>query len=172
MHINVVVSQWLPLYQSSEGTIRGEVATFFSAFPGGSLRANNVRGQGYDMVMLGSDRRQSIDLDGLNARLKRPDHARVVQSLASVGFGSATELLSCYAGRQTDLASWLAGAAINSDRKLWLQYQAGLETFVEDEAAISDHLAKYRVFPDDLFVGSEESKDAIRESGSEDPGGE
>ena len=173
-HLNPggVVSQWLPLYQSSEATIRGEVATFFSAFPGGSLWANNVRGQGYDMVMLGSERGQSIDLNGLNARLQRPDHARVVQSLASVGFGSAAELLACYAGRQSDLGSWLAGAAINSDRKLWLQYQAGLETYVEDEAKISDHLARYRVFPDDLFVGSDEFKDAIRESGSEEPGGE
>jgi spermidine synthase len=165
-HLNPggVVSQWLPLYQSSEATIRGEVATFFSAFPGGTLWANDVRGQGYDMVMVGSNRRQSIDLDGLNARLRRPDHAGVVRSLADVGFTSAAGLLACYAGRQEDLAPWLVGAEINRDARLWLQYQAGLETFVEDEAQISRHLSAYRVFPDDLFVGSDELKAAIRET--------
>jgi len=173
-HLNPggVVSQWLPLYQSSEATIRGEVATFFSAFPGGTLWANNVRGKGYDMVMVGSNRPQTIDLAALNARLRRPDHAGVIRSLRELGYSSAADFLASYAGRQHDLGPWLAGAEINHDRKLWLQYQAGLETVREDEAAIADHLSSYRTFPDDLFVGPTELKDAIRDTPGQEPGGE
>ena len=172
-HLNPdgVVSQWLPLYQSSETTIRGEVATFFTAFPGGTLWANNAQGKGYDMVMVGSNRPQAIDLVALNARLRRPDHAGVIRSLQELGYRSAADFLASYAGRQRDLAPWLAGAEINHDSKLWLQYQAGLETTREDEAEIADHLSNYRAFPEDLFVGPGELKDAIRTPEAE-PGGE
>ena len=136
------------------------------------LCANNVRGKGYDMVMVGSNRPQTIDLAALNARLRRPDHAGVIRSLRELGYSSAADFLASYAGRQHDLGPWLAGAEINHDRKLWLQYQAGLETVREDEAAIADHLSSYRTFPDDLFVGPTELKDAIRDTPGQEPGGE
>ena len=38
-----VVSQWVPLYQASEPTVKGEMATFFSLFPNGTVWANNDR---------------------------------------------------------------------------------------------------------------------------------
>jgi spermidine synthase len=173
-HLNPggVVSQWLPLYQSSEATIRGEVATFFAAFPGGTLWANKLNGKGYDMVMVGSDRAQSIDLAALNTRLRRPDYVGVVRSLQGLGYSSPAEFLASYAGRERDLGPWLAGAEINHDRKLWLQYQAGLETFREDEVKIADRLSSYRAFPEDLFVGPPELQDAIRTTPEGEAGGE
>jgi spermidine synthase len=163
-HLNPggVVSQWLPLYQSSEATVKGEIATFFDAFPGGSIWANNERGQGYDLVLVGSERAMTIDLDQLNQRLKRPDHERVVRSLYEVGFKSVPELLETYAGRSVDLAPWLAGARINRDRDLWLQYQAGLESYTEHEENIYASMAAYRRFPEDLFIGSEDLKQVLR----------
>jgi spermidine synthase len=162
-----LVTQWLPLYQSSEATVRGEIATFFSAFPGGSVWANNAQGQGYDVVLLGGDAATRIDLDALDARLKRPDYAPVARSLQEVGFLSWSDLLSTYLGREQDLKPWLAGAAINRDRKMWLQYQAGLETLDAHEAEIHDRMSAYRRFPEDLFAGSEPLKAVLRDGGAE-----
>lgn len=170
-HLNPggVVSQWVPLYQSSEGTIRSELATFFASFPHGSVWANTDRGKGYDLVLLGGADSYAFRLDLINQRLRTPAYSEVVRSLAGVGFGSVPDLLSTYAGRHRDLAPWLEGAVINRDRNLRLQYQAGLETFVEDEDRIYKHLLAYRRFPDDLFVGPEDLKQALR-AGGEPPG--
>jgi spermidine synthase len=166
-HLNPggVVTQWVPLYQSSEATIRGELATFFSTFPEGSVWANNDRGRGYDLVLLGTQGPPAVRLDEIDARLKRPDHAAVARSLAEVGFPSAIALFATYAGRATNLAPWLEGARINRDRDLWLQYQAGLESYTEQEADIYQHMEEYRSFPADLFVGSEALKQRLKEEG-------
>ncbi|HUK63988.1 MAG TPA: hypothetical protein VLV15_11660, partial [Dongiaceae bacterium] len=156
-HLNPggLVTQWLPLYQASEATIQGEIATFFAAFPGGSVWANNDdKGRGYDMVLLGGPGAGPIDLDSLDARYRSPGYAGVAASLGAIGCGSAFDLLATYAGRHADLAPWLEGARINDDHQLWLQYQAALETFTEDEGPIFEHLSQYRSFPQDLFTGS------------------
>lgn len=167
-HLNPggLVTQWIPLYQSSEATIRGELATFFAAFPGGTVWANNDdRGLGYDLVVMGGVGASSINLDEVDARLRRVDYAGVAHSLQELGCPSAVVLLSTYAGRHVDLAPWLVGARINHDRNLWLQYQAGLETLTEDEAEIYDHMSRFRRFPDDLFVGSDALRRQLREAG-------
>jgi spermidine synthase len=168
-HLNPggLVTQWLPLYQSSEATVKGEIATFFASFPGGSVWANDTGGEGYDVVLLGGDAARRIDLDALDARLARADYAPVARSLREVGFGSWVDLLSTYLGRDDDLGPWLAGAAINRDRKLWLQYQAGLETLASNEAEIHDRIAAYRRFPEELFAGSAAMQAALR--GGEGP---
>jgi spermidine synthase len=161
-----LVTQWLPLYQCSEATARGEIATFFSAFPGGSVWANDTGGRGYDVVLLGGDAaQQRIDLDVLDARLRRPDYVAVARSLDEVGFRSWVDLMSTYLGREQDLGPWLAGAAINRDRRLWLQYQAGLETLDSHEIEIRDRMSAYRRFPQELFVGSEGTKSALLAAG-------
>ena len=66
-----------------------------------------------------------FDVDKLQERLNRDDHARVKQSLAEVGFHSAVGLLATYAGQATDLQEWMRDAQINTDRNLRLQYLAG-----------------------------------------------
>jgi spermidine synthase len=167
-HLNPggVVSQWVPLYQSSEATVKGEIATFFAVFPNGSVWANLDKGQGYDVVLLGSERPVTIDLDALSARLARPDHARVLQSLAEVGFQTGIDLLATYAGRHSDLGPWLADAEINRDRKPWLQYRAGLESYTMQTSDTYGAMAGYRRFPEDLFVGSEPLRQQLRAGGS------
>ena len=170
-HLNPggVVSQWVPLYQSSDSTIRGELATFFSVFPTGTIWANNERGQGYDLVLVGTNGPATIDLGQVEARLRSPDYARVLGSLEGVGFKSSLELFSAYAGRNADLGSWLAGAEINRDRRLWLQYRAGLESYTEQEVDIYAQVARFRRFPDDLFVGSDSLKRAFMGSAGQPP---
>lgn len=172
-HLNPggAVSQWVPLYQATEPTIRGEIATFAAAFPFTSVWANNDRGQGYDMVLLGTPQPTRIDLDRTAARLADAAYAGVTSSLAAVGFPSLPALLATYVTRRSDLAPWLAGASIDRDWQPWLQYRAGLESYTEQEADIEAKMSEYRVFPEDLFTGSPALKKAVKDAGAA-PSGE
>jgi spermidine synthase len=155
-HLNPggIVTQWVPLYESDLPTVKSEFATFFSAFPNGTIWGNE-NGGGYDTVALGQVESPRIDLDALDARLSRPDHARVAQSLQIVGFGSLQALLGTYAGQRSDLGQWLEGAEINRDGNLRLQYLAGLALNISMEGTIYNEILGYRRFPQNLFVGSE-----------------
>lgn len=168
-HLNPggVVTQWIPLYQSSEATVKSELATFFSVFSRGTVWANtDDRGLGYDLVLLGGNSKTVIDLADLDARLKRPDHLAVSRALQQVGFQSPMQLMSKYTTNAADLAPWLVGAEINRDRNLRLQYQAGLESYVEDEADIFGAISNYRMFPEDFFVGPFELKQELMNGGT------
>ena len=56
-HLNPggMFSLYVPLYESDERTVRSEIATFFEAFPNGTIWANTIDGRGYDMVFLGQN---------------------------------------------------------------------------------------------------------------------
>ncbi len=72
-HLNPggVVTQWVPLYESDEETVKSEIATFFDVFPGGSVWANELSGGGYDVFLLGQAEPTQI-LDALEDRLNQP----------------------------------------------------------------------------------------------------
>ncbi len=81
-----VVTQWVPLYESNEDVVKSEIATFFTAFPQGTIWSNDIEGEGYDVVLLGRTEPLKIDVDALQQRLNREDHRRVAESLAEVNF--------------------------------------------------------------------------------------
>ncbi len=149
-----LVTQWVPLYQSNPDVVRSELATFFQVFPNGTVWGNTSHGEGYDVVLIGGVGRGAIDVDRVQRRLDRPDHRTVAASLSEVGFGSAVDLLATYAGQASDLAPWLAGAAINRDRNLRLQYLAGLGLNEYQSGEIYSEMLLYRRFPGELFAGS------------------
>jgi spermidine synthase len=155
-HLNPggVVTQWVPLYESSPETVQSELATFFDVFPNGTVWANNNNGQGYDVVLLGQAGETHIDVDRLDQRLNRPDHAPVLQSLQEAGLQSAIDLLGNYYGSAKDLRPWLNGAAINQDMSLRLQYLAGMGVNFNNAPLIGSDIRRYRRFPLDLFTGS------------------
>ena len=157
-HLNPggIVTQWVPLYESDADTVKSEIATFFEAFPQGTVWANELNGGGYDLFLLGQVEPMRINLDRLEARLARPDHARVVASLRQVGFHSLPDLLSAYAGQAAELRPWLRGAQINRDGNLRLQYLAGLALNDSQENSIYNEIGSYRRFPRNLFEGSSE----------------
>ncbi len=150
-----IVTQWVPLYESDLPTVKSEFATFFDTFPNGVVFGNE-NGGGYDSVALGGVDPLRVDLDALDARLSRPDHARVAQSLQVVGFGSLPALLGTYAGQRSDLEPWLQGAEINRDGNLRLQYLAGMALNISMEGTIYNQILRHRSFPRNVFVGSEE----------------
>jgi spermidine synthase len=151
----------VPLYESDPATVKSEIATFFDVFPGGTLWANDINGEGYDIFMLGQAEPGKIDVDAIQAKLASPDYARVAQSLRDIGVRNAVDLLSTYAGQQQDLQPWLAGAQINRDRSLRLQYLAGMALNVNDEAGIYREILQYRQFPVNLITGSRENLEAL-----------
>jgi spermidine synthase len=156
-HLNPggVVTQWVPLYESTPDVVRSELATFFSVFPNGTVwRNDNDDGSGYDVVLLARLDDKPIDVDALQARITQPEYAPVLDSLIEVGYASVFDLLGTYTGRGSDLEPWLAGAEINQDRNLRLQYLAGLgyNEFLNTE--IRNELLTYTRFPADLFTGS------------------
>jgi spermidine synthase len=162
-HLNPggIVTQWVPLYETDLSTVKSELATFFDVFPNGTIWGNDTSGGGYDTVLLGQAEPTKIDVDQLQEKLERPDQARVAASMREVGFGSAIALLSTYAGQASDLRSWLAGAEINRDGNLRLQYLAGLALNKSMEGAIYNQMLTYRRYPENLFVVSDQLRPAL-----------
>ena len=165
-HLNPagVITQWVPFYESTPETVKSEIATFFKVFPQGTIWSNDISGAGYDVVLLGAEGPMDIDLDGLQRRLERDDYKSTAWSLQEIGFSTVVQLLATYAGRGTDLGGWLAGAAINRDRNLRLQYLAGMSLNAWRGGEIFDSLLKFVKFPDDLFSGSAESLAALKKA--------
>jgi len=163
-HLNPggVVTQWVPLYETDVDTVKSEIATFFAVFPSGTIWANEGDGGGYDIVLLGQTGPTRIQVDELQTRLASPEYSRVAQSIREVGFHSAAELLATYAGQASDLKPWLAGAQINRDGNLRLQYLAGLAVNTNREEEIYDQMLRYRRFPENLFAGLDQSVQTLR----------
>jgi spermidine synthase len=157
-----LVTQWVPLYESDRAVVRSEIATFFSVFPHGTIWANDDDGYGYDTVMLGQREPLVVEVEALQRRFDRADHARVSAALFNLDLGSAVDLLSTYAGQLPDLKAWLKGAEINRDRNLRLQYLAGLQLESDQGAAAYGEIVDLRSFPEEIFRGSPEKLDALR----------
>ncbi len=68
-HLNPggIFTLYVPLYESDERTVKSELATFFAVFPYGTVWANTVNGQGYDMVFMGQAEPLKINLDEIQA---------------------------------------------------------------------------------------------------------
>jgi len=155
-HLNPggIFTLYVPLYETDMNTIKSELATFFAAFPEGTVWANTIDGRGYDMVFMGQAGPLRIDLDELDQRFARPDYAPVAQSLRDIGVLSPAALLATYAGQKSDLDPWLAGAELNRDGDLRLQYLAGWGINSSLEDVIYQQMMSYRHSPAGMFTGS------------------
>ncbi|HEV3333301.1 MAG TPA: fused MFS/spermidine synthase [Bryobacteraceae bacterium] len=163
-HLNPggVVAQWLPIYDSDLETVKSELATFFTAFPNGTIWSNNLRGDGFDLVLLGRADGAALDVDAIQHRLDGSSYTAVSESLREVGFYSAVDVLATYAGRASDMRPLIADAQINDDLNLRLQYLAGLGLNSMAYQKIYSDLLSYRKFPEGLIVGTGGRIDALR----------
>jgi len=163
-HLNPggAVAQWLPIYDSDLETVKTELATFFDVFPNGTVWSNNVKGEGYDLVLLGTAEPTALNVDDLQRRLDGAGYLAVSQSLAEVGFHSAVDVLAAYAGRAEELRPLLVNAPINEDLNMRLQYLAGLGLNSMADQTIYRSILKYRRFPDGLLTGAGSRMDALR----------
>lgn len=157
-----VITQWVPLYESSTEAVKSEMATFFDVFTDGTVWGNTYDGGGYDVVMAARKGGLTIDVGDYVDRLRSPDHAFVALDLAQVGFPRAMDLLGTYAGDAGDLAEWLADAELNRDRSLRLMYLAGLGLNEYTASTIYSDILEARSFPPFLFRGDPERLAALR----------
>jgi spermidine synthase len=159
-----VVTVFVQLYESTEDAVRSEIATFLDVFPNGMVFANTVEGTGYDLVLLGRTGAERIDLTRIERRLDGKDYERVARSLAEVGFDSALDLAGAYAARASDMAHWLDGAQLNTDRDLRLQYLAGegLNRY-EGGAIFRALVGDGPAFPADAFTGTPAQLEELRQ---------
>ncbi len=163
-HLNAggVMTLFVQLYESNEDAVKSEIATFLDVFPNGVVWGNTSQGKGYDLVLLGPVDPITIDVDAIDQRLKRPEYARVAQSLREIGMTSAIDLFATYAGRKPDLAPWLRDAQITHDKDLRLQYLAGLGlNLYQADVIYADMLKNVSRTPDDLFTGSEQTRQTL-----------
>jgi spermidine synthase len=163
-HLNPggVMTLFVQLYESNTDAVKSEIATFLDVFPNGVVWGNTNEGKGYDLVLYGPVESASIDVDAISARLKRPEYEPVARSLREIGMSSAIDLFSTYAGRKVDLTGWLRDAQINHDKNLRLQYLAGLGLNLYQADVIYADMLKYVTkVPEDLFVGSEQTKKTL-----------
>jgi spermidine synthase len=154
-HLNpgAVVTAWLPFYETTVPAIKSELATFMAAFPYTMIFGNTAGGQGYDGVLMGSMEPFEIDITELQARLESPEYAPVLKSLTDVGYGSVSQLLGTFAATGEQLKEWLAGAQINRDRNLRLQYLAGLGINNYEQAGIYSEILQQGAWPEGMFTG-------------------
>jgi spermidine synthase len=162
-HLNPggVITQWVPLYESDFETVKSELATFFDVFPNGTIWGNDISGEGYDVVLLAQVEPTKINLDTLDERLRREDHKKVARSLAEVNFHSIPQLLGTYAGRASDLKSWLQGAQVNEDMNLRLQYLAGMGLNYDRPGYVYSEMLTRRQPAPDIFSGSPQNIAAL-----------
>jgi spermidine synthase len=156
-----VVTHWVPLEETNIETVKSEMATFFAVFPDGIFWVNDREGAG-DVVLFGQADPAPINVDEVVERFNRVDNVRAAKSLQDIGFVSAINFMSSYAGRAADLAAWLKGAAVNTDRNPRLQYLAGMGLNVDAQEEILFELMEARQFPPGLFVGSTETLAELR----------
>ncbi len=152
---------YVPLYETDEPTIKSELATFFEAFPYGTVWVNTRDGLGYDMVFMGQLTPLKINLDEIDQRANRPDYASVRQSLREVGINSSLDLFSTYTANAAGLAPWLKGAALNTDGNLRLSYLAGWGINANLADDLYREMLQYRRPPLDIFSGSPASLQAF-----------
>ena len=158
-----VVTLFVQLYESNEAAVKSEIATFLETFPNGAVFANTYNGQGYDLVLFGQLEGKKIDVDAVQKRLDDPANARIADSLRQVGIFSAVDLFGTYAGQQADMKAWLSDAIINTDRNLKLQYLAGLGLNLYQSDAIYRSMIRDVVYPENLFEGTPETLQALRD---------
>ena len=92
--------------RATSAPCRSELATFFEAFPYGTVWANTIDGRGYDMVFMGQAEPLQIDLDEVQQRLRPPrlrPGGRIARARSA--WIRAIDLFSTYAGQKSDLGA-------------------------------------------------------------------
>ena len=159
------ITVFVQLYEAGTAAVKSEIATFLRVFPEGLVFGNTSGGEGYDLVLLGTNGPTTIDLDRIDGRIRAPDAGRLRESLAGIGCDEAAELFSFYVASGPQLAAWLADAQVNRDANLRLQYLAGLGVNAYEQVPIYRAILAAGDWPEDVFTGSVLRMNRLRKLG-------
>lgn len=126
-----VMCQWLPIYELDQNNLRSIVRTFAASFAHVMVWITH-----YDAHLVGSNAPFVLDVDELERRIAQP---RVQDSLASVYMGTARDFLSFFLMGNAGAASYSAGATINTDDNLYLEFSAPLS--IENRGLVPENYA-------------------------------
>jgi spermidine synthase len=112
-----MITQWLPVYQTSGDKVLGLVKAFVDVFPHAAL----LSGQGTELVLLGTTGDELVfDLDAVEARIRR--EPAVAADLARIHLGTLTELVGEYVSGEGTLRKATDGAVALTDDRPTLEY--------------------------------------------------
>jgi spermidine synthase len=149
-----IITQWVPLIELDEATVKSLVGTFLEVFPEGTLWSNHIPNEGgTDIIMIGQVGPLSVDAGDLAAQIE--GNPALEKSLAEVKIEGVLRLLAAYVGEKRNLAQWLEDAQINRERNLRLQYLAGLSLDLRKHQEIYRTIVQYRGYPDHIFTAPE-----------------
>jgi spermidine synthase len=112
-----ILCQWAHTYNISDADLRSIVSTFLSAFPGGAAW---LVGES-DLLLIGSaEPTRTLD-EGIMSAWTRPG---VAADLAEVEVRDPFSVLTLFVARGPDLQKYAAGALVQSDDRLALEYSA------------------------------------------------
>jgi len=140
-----LASQWVPLYETNEAAIKIQMKTFVDAFPDGTVWNTIITGKGYDVVLVGGAEPMHLDAGMIQRRM---DFTPAIgNSLRDVKITGAVDLLATYGANGADMNAWLAGAPVNRDFSLKLEYISGLALNAAEADAIYAHMTAGRAYP-------------------------
>jgi len=112
-----ILCQWAHTYNISDADLRSIVATFLSAFPAGSAW---LVGES-DLLLIGSAQPARALDEGIMSAWTRPG---VAADLADVEVRDPFSVMTLFVARGPDLQKYAAGALVQSDDRLALEYSA------------------------------------------------
>jgi len=112
-----ILCQWAHTYNISDRDLRSIVATFASVFPNGTMW---LMGDG-DLLLVGSTGPDTLRLDDLARHWDRPG---VAVDLRAVSAYEPFALLSSYIGGPDEIRRYAAGAPVQSDDAMALEFSA------------------------------------------------
>jgi spermidine synthase len=118
-----IACQWLPLYELSEDDLKSVTAAFLENFPYATLWQATG-----DLLLIGSNAPIGVDLDRLDARLRRP---RASRQLARAGLDETLSFLTEFAMDRAAMVEFSEGATVNSDDNLFLEFSSPLSIGID-----------------------------------------
>jgi spermidine synthase len=155
-----LITQWVPFYESDEQAVKSQIATFFEAFPGGSIWNSQDNLEGYDVTLLGHQ--EPIILSNNKVFEKVVANKGVAESLGEVFLYQPLDLFRLYSGRHKDVESWLSDAQLNLDRNLRLEYLAGAALDMQIASDIYANMITDIEYPEDFFQLTEPENSYLR----------
>ncbi|HKY32086.1 MAG TPA: fused MFS/spermidine synthase [Candidatus Polarisedimenticolia bacterium] len=134
--------QWVQGYGLDAPDFLSIVGTFRSVFPNATLWEESTAGGDY--LLIASTRPMAIDPDALRAAMAEP---AVRADLAAIGVAAPEDLLSRYVAGPLELSGLTAGAPLQSDDRLSLEFTAPRALHRETLGSIVAALEPWRASP-------------------------
>ncbi len=124
-----VMAQWFNIYAVSESDVRTVLGDFLSVFHYVTVW-NTQTG---DLVMVGSDTRNGLDLERVEEAFSNPS---LSAELNRAGLATITRLLQQYLVSNESLAAFVAGAGSNTDDHPKIEFSTPRSLFAGDSKAL------------------------------------